>query len=153
MHCQTQPGLHVKTRGMNESGAASHTYSSVNWERVSTDRLEKYQTLLQKFNDEKALFPDLLAQLPAAEARIMQTITTISAWDFSNASLEITGDGNALFKIRLDSPKTLYMGINLREEDTNRDTYFAYYEEDRCERNGVGAFADIVIDLATLKIL
>jgi hypothetical protein len=153
MHCQTQPGYITKIREIHESKASRHTYSAVNVEYVSTDRFEKYRSLLRNYDDEKSLFVDMLSQLPSADPRIKETINTISTWDFANASLEITGDFNAVFKIHLESPKTLYIGINLAEEDRNKDAYFAYYEFDRCERNGVGAFTDIVADLATLKIL
>jgi len=153
MHCQTLPGHNAKIREMYGSNHYNCTYSAVRVEEVSTDRYEKYQTLLQYFEDEKRLFSKLLSELPGAEARITAMISTISKWGYANASFEINQDGNAVFKIRLDSRRTVYIGVNLKEDDKNRDAYFAYYEYDRCERNGVGGFIDIVADLATAKIL
>lgn len=151
-HCQTLSRYNDNFREANDSKGFNRTFSALRVEYVSADRLEKYRSLLEKFNGERKLFTDMLALLPAAEDRIEHAINTISAWDFSKASLEITGDGNAVFKILLATHKTLYVGLNLNEEGYN-DSYFSYYEYDSCKRNGVGSLADVVTDLANLKVL
>lgn len=150
--CQTPPGYNAEIRSATTPKAIHQTYSTAWVEYLSVDKLGKYQSLLENFDLERNLFPALTTELPSAEARVKRRINTISTWDFSKASLEITEDRNAVFKLLLTEGKTLYVGLNLNEEPEN-DSYFAYYEYDTCKRNGVGSFIDIIADLTNLEIL
>jgi hypothetical protein len=150
--CQTLPRYTKDFYAANEPRGYQPTYSALRLEYVSAERLEKKRALLEQFSNEKRLFVAMFDALPTADERIQQTITSISAWDFSNATLEITGDGNAVFKILLGVRKTLYVGLNLNEEGYN-DSYFSYYEDANCKHNGVGSFSEVVGDLASLRIL
>jgi hypothetical protein len=150
--CQTLAGYNSDFREINEPKGYNRTYSAVRVEYVSADRLEKSRALLEQFNSENRLFTEMITALPTAEDRIKRAINTISAWDFSRALLEITGDGNAVFKIHLAAHKTVYVGLNLNEEGYN-DSYFSYYEDATCKRNGVGSFSEVVTALANQRIL
>lgn len=152
LQCQTPAGYNADIRRTDTPKAINQTYSTAKVEYVTTDQLEKYQSLLKEFDVEKKLFPELFTEIPAAEDQIKRRINAIITWNFSKASLEVTGDGNAVFKILLTDRNTLYLGLNLNEEADN-DSYFAFYDHDTCKRNGVGSFTDVVSDLVTHKII
>jgi hypothetical protein len=155
-YCSTYPTrttLGERYRRDRYLSGEQSTYSEVAIEIIEDAKFqEKYNYIFDLYNQERTLFKNLLDTLPLTDQKARNAINEISKWKFNNILLEITDEATIIFKLRVRESETLYLKIFLADEDFRNDSYFAYYDGDECQINGVGSFTQIISDLRLLGI-